>query len=171
MAHKYGGQAIHLSTYVLLCSFFLFLFTGRVELPGDSSSRGLWPDEHRGTGSRATGNFPSTCLNTRWGRRDENKVGDWLQETHFMQIHLQWGVLWLRWVFSLSLTAETAESLKGVYYYLCAPRPDRRSQFGADVAKFSDFLLSMEVAVELIRTKPDRPARIPDPLFFFLSRE
>ncbi|TDG98698.1 hypothetical protein EPR50_G00203400 [Perca flavescens] len=25
------------------------------------------------------GNFPSTCLNTRWRRRDKNKLDDWLQ--------------------------------------------------------------------------------------------
>lgn len=130
--------------------FFLLLFTGSAKLPGDRSSRGLWPDEHSGTGSRATGNFPSTCLNTRWGRQDENEVGEWLQGR--MQIHLKRAMLCY-------------------IYYLCAPRPDRRSQFGADVAKYSDFPLSMEVAVELIRTKPARLSRIPDPLSFFLSRE
>lgn len=45
----------------------------------DSGSWGFEVDKPSSDGSRATGNFPSTCLKTRQGRRDQNKDGDWLQ--------------------------------------------------------------------------------------------
>lgn len=66
---------------VALHGLFLYIFVFKYTLPGDSTSQlaGHLNTVVAWAVSRATRNFPSTCLRIRRRRRDNNKPDDWLQ--------------------------------------------------------------------------------------------
>lgn len=136
---------------------------------GDSSSlRFFWPavPKQEVAGSRATGNFPSTCLHVRAIRKAGSKQRRRLAATsnepsvrrgggRALQpsTHKKKGVAPLiRALFTISLQPAPPR-----------PSPTRRSQlaavFGEIKSACNTFPLSMEAALERIRTKVARPAR------------
>ena len=120
-------------------------------------STGMYPEaswwqrstnEH-GSGAKAVscygGNFPSTCLNTRWGRRDKKKCGDWSERPG---PHTVGGEL---------PSCRRGEGEGRLFTNFQHHTTNGRSQFVADVGEMKSAWCSlprrMEVAVEVIRTK------------------